>query len=59
MKKTKTIHYCSKCGQAVRFRKKDKLWVHFGYNRAYESYADFLKRTNHPIEGVDVKEWRE
>ncbi len=52
----KTIYYC-KCGQAVRFRKRDKKWVHQGYNRIHESYEDFLKRTNHPVEIADKKLW--
>lgn len=56
--KTKTIYYC-KCGQAVRLRKKDNTWVHYGYKRMDEPYGDFLARTNHPVEITEKKEWRE
>lgn len=55
MQKTKIIYYC-KCGQAVRFRKKDKKWVHI-YSPSYEPYSEFKERTNHPIDIVGKKEW--
>ena len=55
--KTKTIYYC-KCGQAVRLRKRDNVWVHYGYKRMHEPYSDFLERTNHPVEIADKKVWR-
>ena len=52
----KQIWYC-KCNQAVRLRKRDNVWVHYGYMKINEPYADFLKRTNHKIEITDVKLW--
>lgn len=45
---TETIYYCE-CGQAIRLRKKDNTWVHYGWKRAFETYGMFLERTNHPI----------
>lgn len=55
--KTKTIYYC-KCGQAIRLRKRDSQWVHYGYKKMNESYSDFLARTNHEVVVADKKEWR-
>ena len=55
-KKTKTIHYCQ-CGQAVRLRKRDNKWVHYGYKKMHEPYAEFLERTAHPVEVTESKEW--
>ena len=54
--KTKTIYYCE-CGQAVRLRKKDNKWVHYGYKKMHEPYADYLERTNHPVKIAGQKEW--
>lgn len=54
--KTKTIYYC-KCGQAVRLRKRDNIWIHYGYKRMNEPYSEFLERTNHPVEIADKKDW--
>ena len=54
--KLKTIYYC-KCGQAVRLRKKDNKWVHYGYNRIHEPYSEFLERTNHEVEINNSVEW--
>ena len=45
--KIEYIHYCE-CGQATRFRKRDGVWTHSGYNRIHEPYSDFLARTSHP-----------
>ena len=44
------------CGQALRFRKKDKKWVHV-YSPAYEPYGEFLKRTDHPAELGKTIDW--
>ena len=52
-----TLYYC-KCGQLVRLRKRDKQWVHIGYNRIHEPYSDFLKRTNHPVVITHKKIWK-
>lgn len=53
-KEDKTIKHC-KCGQAVRFRKKDNKWVHYGWKSMNETYKDFLDRTNHEIEFKEVE----
>ena len=53
---THTIHYCQ-CGQAVRLRKRDNKWVHYGYKKMHEPYAEFLDRTAHPVEVTESKEW--
>ena len=55
--KTKTVNYCE-CGYAYRLRKKDNVLVHCGWkNNGYESYADYLENTNHPVEHKDSKEF--
>ncbi len=54
---SETISYC-KCGQAVRFRKKDNTWVHYGWKRMNEPYAWFLDRTNHPVEIKETITWK-
>ena len=47
---SETLQYCGDCHQVIRYRKKDKKWVHTGYNRIHEPYSWFLERTNHPID---------
>ena len=54
--KTKVIFYC-KCGQSIRFSKKENRWVHYGYKKMHEPYKDYLERTNHEVEVRDKKEW--
>jgi len=54
---TETIHYCA-CGQSVRLRKKDNIWVHYGWHREFETYAMFLERTNHPVKNITSQIWR-
>lgn len=54
--KSEIIHYC-KCGQAVRLRKRDNIWVHYGYHRQFEPYSEFLERTNHIVEIVKSIDW--
>lgn len=53
---TETIFYCE-CGQAVRFRKKDKTWIHYGWHKQFEPYSWFLDRTNHPVRNITNKIW--
>jgi hypothetical protein len=53
-----TIEYCE-CGQAVRFRKRDGVYVHTGFKKGMDTYAYFLEMTNHPVVIKEKKDWVE
>jgi len=57
-RKIKIIAYCKVCGQAVRQRKRDGIWIHYGWNphAGIESYRSFLERTNHPVVIGEIRE---